>query len=209
MSLDAWSAFLIAAALVAISPGANNLLALTNGLRSGFVPAVLALAGRCAAFAVLIAAVIAGLGVVLTTSETAFRIVKWLGVAYLAYLGVRLWLDDGSSVAPRDEPAADQAASAAQLARREFLVAVTNPKAVLLFTAFLPQFVDPARPLGSQLVILGAAYGAVELVAASVWAGVGSRLKALRLSGRGRRRMSRLSGGVMLGMAAWLAAAKR
>ncbi len=80
---------------------------------------------------------------------------------------------------------------------------------MLLFTAFLPQFVDPAAPLAAQLVPLGGAYMAVEFVAASGYALAGSRIKALRLGPRGARRVNRVTGGMMLAAAGWLATAKR
>lgn len=85
--------FLPAAAVVAASPGANNLLPFANGSRHGFLPATIALLGRCLAFTIMIAMVIAGLGALLEASELAFQIVKWVGVAYLAYLGIRMMFD--------------------------------------------------------------------------------------------------------------------
>ena len=78
-------------------------------------------------------------------------------------------------------------------------------KAVLLFTAFLPQFVDQARPLAPQFVPLGAAYMAVEFAAASAYAFAGSRNRVLRLGRRGARRINRVTGGMMIAAAGWLA----
>jgi homoserine/homoserine lactone efflux protein len=205
VSVDQWLVFLPAAVLVAASPGANNFLALANGMRSGLASAVAALAGRFAAFSLMILLVVAGLGAVLAASEVAFAAIKWAGVAYLAWLGVQLWRSD-------DLPSADEGRRAAPLrtlAAREFWVAATNPKAVLLFTAFLPQFVDPAGAVAAQLVPLGAAYMAIELVAASGYAFAGSRIGALRLGRRGVRRVNRVTGAMMLAAAGWLATAKR
>jgi homoserine/homoserine lactone efflux protein len=204
VDLDTWLVFLPAAVLVAASPGANNFLALANGMRSGLLPAVVALAGRLAAFGLMILLVVVGLGAVLAASETAFAVIKWAGVAYLAWLGLRLWRSDDLP----DEASAG-ATPSAKLAAREFWVALTNPKAVLLFTAFVPQFVDPARPLAAQFVPLSATYIAVELVAATGYAFAGSRIKALRLGRSGRRRVNRVTGGMMIGAAAWLATARR
>lgn len=199
-----WLVFLSAAALVAATPGANNLLALGNGMRRGLLPAVLALVGRFSAFAILIAAVVAGLGALLTASAVTFAVVKWLGVGYLIWLGVRLWHSD---ISPQATAAADGGAMA--LARREFWVALTNPKAMLLFTAFLPQFVVSAAPLPGQMVRLGAAYIAVEFVAASLYAFAGSRIRALRLGHRGVRRVNRASSAMMLAAAGLLAGVRR
>lgn len=207
ISVDQWTLFLPAAVLVAASPGAGNFLALTNGVRSGFGAAVAALLGRFAAFAILIALVIIGFGAIVATSEMAFAIVKWFGVAYLVYIGFRLWISPGlpQEVRSRTSPSL----LSAELPVREFFVAISNPKALLLFTAFLPQFVDPTRPLAGQFVVLGAAYCAAEFVAASCYALVGSQIRGIRLGPRGARWVNRTSGGMMIIAAAWLATARR
>ncbi|MHA6732388.1 LysE family translocator [Devosia sp. A369] len=120
--------FLPAAAVVAASPGANNLLAFANGSRMGFLPATIALAGRCLAFVVLIAMVVAGLGKLLEVSELAFQLLKWAGVVYLAYLGVKMILGGNYGREGAIDPI--DLSNVYSLARREFVVAMTNPKAV-------------------------------------------------------------------------------
>ena len=199
--------FLPAAALVAISPGANNLLAMQHALRFGVGEAVLALAGRLAAFAVMLALAAAGLAATLTRSQAVFELVKWAGVAYLASLGIRSLVSRPAT--NREGTSAPDAADRLLRARREFLTVAANPKALLLFTAFLPQFVDPTRPVAGQLVVLGSLYIALELLAATGWAFVGHRLRLAGLRDRARRRLDRVFGGVFLGMAGLLATAKR
>jgi threonine/homoserine/homoserine lactone efflux protein len=206
MDLDQWLLFLPAAILVAVSPGANNFLALVHGMRCGLGPAVLALVGRCIAFAILILLVGGGLGAVLAASEAAFVAIKWVGVGYLVWLGLRLWC---SATPPVEEDHPVEAVPGRALATREFWVALTNPKAILLFTAFLPQFVEPTASFAAQLLALGAAYIAIEVGAASLYAFTGSRIKALRLGNTGQRRVNRVSGGLMLAAAASLATARR
>ena len=125
-----------------------------------------ALAGRLAAFALTIGAVTLGLDALLRTSEAAFQILKWAGVAYLAYLGVQMWR------APVTAPPTATSAPA----RREMLTALGNPKAYLLFTAFLPQFVVAGAPMAPQLLTLGALYVAIGGCAAALWAGAGAWL---------------------------------
>jgi threonine/homoserine/homoserine lactone efflux protein len=198
--------FLPPAMLVAASPGAGNFLALNNGLRSGPRRAIIALAGRLSAFAALIVLVMVGAGALLAASAVAFSVLKWLGVAYLVWLGVRLWRSDTAPVTG-DNAAHD--ASALRLAAREFTVALTNPKAILLFTAFLPQFVARGRPMPSQFLTLGAVYILLEFLAASGYAIAGSRITMLRLSRQGVRRVNRISAGIMLLAAGWLATMKR
>ena len=99
MTLDAWLVFAAAAALLCLAPGANNLMALTNGLRYGVLASLVAVAGRLAAFTVMIAITALGLGAVLAASELAFQVIKWAGVAYLLYLGVKALRAHGGQAA--------------------------------------------------------------------------------------------------------------
>lgn len=206
MTLDQLALFLPAAALVAASPGANNLLSLTHGIRAGFGRTVASLGGRFAAFTLLIAAVAVGLGALLEASAVAFAIVKWVGVAYLVWLGIRLWrsreLDLG-----HDEDR--EGTGVLALARREFVVALTNPKAALLFTAFLPQFVAPGTPFAPQLALLGALYIATEFVAACGYALAGATVRRVEITPARAVAINRTTGGMMLGAAALLATTKR
>ena len=198
--------FLPAASLVAASPGANNLLSLSHGARAGLRTTVASLAGRFAAFALLIAAVAVGLGALLERSALAFALVKWLGVAYLVWIGVRLWrtreVDLGRETGEGGE-------GVTALARREFLVAMTNPKAVLLFTAFLPQFVREGEAFAPQLVALGALYVATEFVAACGYAFAGAAVRRVDMTPARAVAINRTTGAMMLGAAALLTTAKR
>lgn len=208
MTLAQLLLFLPAAAIVAVSPGANNLLAFANGSRQGLLPTVVGLSGRCTAFALMIAMVIVGLGALLEASEPAFQIIKWVGVLYLAYLGVRMMIgrdchEDGASVF--------QPVDAYSLARREFMTAMTNPKAILLFTAFVPQFIvaGTGASFTAQFVVLSAIYIAVEFIAAIGWALAGSIIRSLHPSKRKLSIINHITGAMMLGAAALLATARR
>lgn len=196
--------FLGAALLVALTPGANNLLALQNGMRHGRWRAMVALAGRLVAFSLLIAAVVAGLGPLLAASTYALTVIKWAGVAYLAYLGVRTLLETLRG-AGRAEPPAGQPAGRFALVRKEFLVAITNPKAILVFTAFVPQFLDAGRPVAGQLIELSALYLVAEATAATGYCVAGGLLRSVRMSLRARRNLDRGTGVVLLGLAGALA----
>ncbi|MFC6887145.1 LysE family translocator [Actinomadura yumaensis] len=210
-----WAAFVPAAVLVAAAPGANQLLALRNGFRYGPGAAIGASAGRFAAFALMVVAVAAGLGALLAASAVVFAVLKWCGVAYLGWLGLRTIRTAGRG--PEDGGAAADGASAWRLARQEFVVAAANPKALILFTVFLPQFVaapgDGAAGgaaagggVAGALLALGAAYIAVEFGCACCYAAAGGRLGALALGRRVRRWVDVAAGSVMLGLAGWLAA---
>ncbi|GLZ39947.1 lysine transporter LysE [Actinokineospora sp. NBRC 105648] len=203
--------FLGAAFLVAMTPGANNLLGMHHGMRYGTARGVAALFGRLTGFALLIAAVAAGLGSLLAASETALTVIKWVGVAYLLWLGGRiLYTSFRAGPAPEADLDLTPAPTLLALARKEFLVAVTNPKAVLIFTAFVPQFVDPGRgAVAGQVLLLGAVYLVAELAAGSIYVGIGAVVRVVRMSGRAHRRIDRGTGVVLLGLAALLATSPR
>ncbi|TFL17801.1 LysE family translocator [Jannaschia formosa] len=187
------AAFLPAALLVGLTPGPNNFLALATAGRAGPAAALRGLIGRCAAFAVLTVLVALGLDRLLAGSQLAFSVLKWGGVAYLCYLAWRTW------TAPVEgEP------ERASGGWREFLTCMANPKAYLLMTAFLPQFLGPGSPL-AQLLALGALYIVMEAIAALAWIGAGTLLRRGALTARGKRWLNRVFGGLM-GLAALLLA---
>ncbi|MCR6485227.1 LysE family translocator [Amycolatopsis sp. OK19-0408] len=200
--------FFGASVLIALTPGANNLLGLHHGMTHGVRRGLAGLGGRLAAFTLLITAVAAGLGQLLAASETALTIIKWAGAAYLFYLGLRiLWSttrhkDDAAEAA---EPPAEPA-SAWRVARKEFGVAITNPKAILIFTAFVPQFIDAGHgSFPGQIALLGAVYLLAEFLAGSVYVGAGAAVKTIKLTRRARRRVDRGTGVVLVGLAGVLA----
>lgn len=197
--------FALLALVVVMTPGPTVLLALSNGSRFGLVPAGYGIAGAALSDGVLIAAAALGLGAVLATSAVLFGVVKWIGVGYLVWLGVQMLRSSGQ-LGPVQGPGAGQGAgmSGHRLAifRKSFLVAVTNPKGYLFFTAFLPQFLAPAEPLLTQYLTLATVFIAVDVVVMTAYAGLGAR--AVRfLSDRGALWIDRTCGGllVLLGIA--------
>lgn len=201
--------FLPAAALVSLSPGPNNLLAFRNGMRTGSRSAIAAVLGRLVAFTGMLTLVVTGLSAVLTTSQLAFVILKWVGAAYLVGIGLHIiWAHRRTQSA---SPAAEgsfpgRPASGWTLARQEFITAAANPKALLVFTAFLPQFVHPAAGHSTaQLAALGVVYLAVELAAATMWIVGGLWLGQRRLPQDAIRRLNRGFGVVFVGLGSSLA----
>lgn len=179
--------FLPACFAINISPGPNNLLAMSNASRFGFLAAVAGGSGRLLAFVVMISLASLGLAVVLQASAWLFLVIKAVGGLYLLWLAWRLWH------APIDAltTTATQATRWTALARQELLVAAGNPKAILFFTAFLPQFVDPDRPVALQFVILATALILMELVALALYAGIGAKAAKWFADARHRRRFNR------------------
>ncbi|WP_328445503.1 LysE family translocator [Amycolatopsis sp. NBC_00438] len=203
--------FFGASVLVALTPGANNLLGLHHGMTHGVRRGLAGLVGRLAAFTLLITAVAAGLGQLLAASETALSIIKWAGAAYLLWLGLRLlWSTirrgTDADVAAEDVGPPAVPMPARRVARKEFGVAIANPKAILVFTAFVPQFIDPGHgPFPAQIAVLGGVYLLAEFLAGSAYVGAGAAVKSIKLSLRARRNVDRGTGVVLVGLAGVLA----
>jgi threonine/homoserine/homoserine lactone efflux protein len=156
---------------------------------------------------VLIGAVAVGLGALLAASEFWFSVVKWVGVAYLAYLGVRLLRSKGTLTVTGDSGSAERSPGRAVFLR-SFLVAATNPKGYLFFSAFLPQFVAPAQPQLPQYVTLALTFAAIDLAVMLAYAAAGAQAIRL-LRARGVLWLDRLCGGALLALAGSLALYRR
>ncbi|MBZ9557754.1 LysE family translocator [Halomonas coralii] len=186
-------AFLPACFALNMAFGPNNLLATTNAARVGPLKAIIASLGRIAAFIPMITIAGVGLGTLLATSMWFFLALKWLGAAYLAWLGVKLLMSKPQAVTFED--AAPQ--SAWRLMRQEFLVAAGNPKAILIFTAFLPQFVTPEH-YALSFTVLGGLFLMMEVLAIAIYAVLGSKIGQYLRSGKAMQWFNRASGGLML-----------
>lgn len=199
--------FALVAFIGIATPGPTVLLALTNGTRFGVRASLAGVAGAVLSDFVLICAVAIGLGAVLAASEFWFSVVKWVGVAYLAYLGVRLLGSKGTLTVPDDQNTPVQGSSRALFAR-SFLVAVTNPKGYLFFSAFLPQFIAPTEPQLPQYVALGLTFAAIDVVVMLAYASAGAQAVRL-LRSRGLVWLDRICGGALLALAGSLALYRR
>ncbi|MDP2699667.1 LysE family translocator [Thalassospira sp.] len=214
MPFDVWVLFAGAAFALCMAPGPNNLLAMFNGARHGVLAALIGGAGRLTAFAAMIVVTAMGLGVVLATSETAFMILKWGGAVYLVYLGVRTWRSKVTG-APADVSVDKGSAvliahpGAMTLARIEFLTAIGNPKAILIFTAFFPQFLDPAAAYGPQFAVMGLTFLVLEACVLFGYGLVGGQVKGLIRSARHMMILNRISGGLLMGAGVLLATSRR
>ncbi|MCT4559177.1 MAG: LysE family translocator [Pelagimonas sp.] len=186
-----------------IAPGPNNVLAFANASRQGFWAAMIGGLGRVAPFAVMIVLVGVGLGAILAASETLYLAVKLLGAGYLAYVGWRMWR------APRPVPSETTApAPLRTLIRRDFLIAIGNPKAIAIFTAFFPQFTDLSQPLAPQYAVLGLAFLVLEVLAVALYAGLGAWLHGFLTPIR-LHRLNRGVGGFLIFSGATLALSER
>jgi len=196
MSPDLWFAFALTSALLVAVPGPTVMLvisyALSNGRSSGFatVPGV-----TLGDFVAMTTSLL-GAGAVLAVSATLFAALKIAGAAYLVWLGVRLWRTEPAAELPgRMEPRAG--------ARRMFwnacLVTALNPKGIVFFVAFVPQFVNPSRPLLPQFAILEATFLVLAAANAALWAGLAGSLQAAFRRPSTAHFFNRLGAGFLIG----------
>ena len=190
------------------TPGPTMLLALTNGSRFGVRPAGFGMAGAVLSDFVLIGAVAIGLGALLAASQFWFAVLKWLGVGYLAFLGVMLLRSKGSFDTALNSTTEAAPGSARAIFLKSFLVAATNPKGYLFFTAFLPQFIAPALPQLPQYATLAVIFATIDLVVMIGYASLGARA-VLLLKQAGAVWLDRVCGAVMLALAGSMALYRR
>ena len=199
---------------ISLTPGPNNFCGLNNGIRAGVGPALLATTGRVAAFAIFLTVSAIGLGAMLLASETAFAAVKWIGAAYLFWIGVKAWRSrdfGGAALIENDTATApvQRQYSVKALIAQEFLLGITNPKAIILFAAVFPQFIDPSKPAAQQFLVLGSIYLMAEFVSTLVYASCGRQIRRWVRTQKGVIRLNRATGGFFMGAGGLLLAAQR
>ncbi|MEZ8352440.1 LysE family translocator [Vibrio splendidus] len=172
--MEVWKLLLFIPACFALNmtPGPNNLLSMNNARCYGFQAAFVAGLGRILAFSGMIALAASGLAVVLYTSETLFFLIKLFGAMYLLWIAFNLWRSQASPVAD-----IERNKNWFGLVKQEFALAAGNPKAILIFTAFLPQFVDVSANVNTQFFVLGSTFLVLELLAISIYAAFGLYLR--------------------------------
>lgn len=193
MQLDLWL-FLPACFALNMAPGPNNLLAMNNATQQGARVAFVAGMGRQVAFALMMALAALGLATVLYASVWVFTGIKLAGAAYLLYLAVQLWHAKVDSLAVTGQARRDTIAT---LAQREFWLAMGNPKAILIFTAFLPQFVNTELAIVPQFALLGALFLLLECLAIGLYALAGRYAAVLMHSTVRRKRFNRLNAALL------------
>ncbi len=208
MTLTTALLFCIVALAAIATPGPTVLLALSNGSRRGVRGALPGMFGAMLSDFVLVGAVALGLGALLAASEFWFSMLKWVGAAYLAWLGIRMLRSKGGSFERPAEGAAAAPGSGRQVFFKSFLVAVTNPKGYLFCSALLPQFIDPASPQGVQYAIIAVLFAGLDMAVMLVYAFVGAKAMQL-LTARAARWIDRTCGAMLLALAGSLAFYRR
>ncbi|EKO3375753.1 LysE family translocator [Vibrio fluvialis] len=208
MSIETWMVYALAVLILTASPGPSSLLCMTKGVVSGWRRAFATALGSLTAITGIMTLSFTGLGVLIASSEIIFNVVKWLGAAYLAYLGLKALtstqdhyeMTNGESI---------QVAGYRSHYVSGFIVGASNPKAILFFTALFPQFIDPQAELFSQYAIFASTFMIMELSWLCFYAYLGAKSSTWILA-KGRAKLfNRLTGGVFVGAGAWLSTVSR
>ena len=193
MPIDTWLIYLVAATGLSLSPGPNGLLALTHGALHGRGKALYTIFGGALGFIAVIALSMFGISALLQASLVWLTLMKWVGGAYLVWLGIQVWRSPPIGVEIRGSAAPRAGWS---LFRQGALSALTNPKGLLFFAAFLPQFIDPTRSLTVQFFIMAGTFAVIEIATELFIASMAHRISPwLRRVGR---RFNQACGGVFM-----------
>lgn len=194
MAFETWLAFVAASAVLLVIPGPTILLVVSYALGRGWKVAAPVAAGVALGDLTAMTLSMLGVGALLASSATLFTAVKWLGAGYLVYLGVKLWRAGG---ALRTE-ARTEAVRPGRMLAHAWLVTTLNPKSLVFFVAFLPQFLDPARPFWPQMAIFEATFVTLAFANAFGYALLAARARRLAASPRAIRTVNRAGGTALI-----------
>jgi homoserine/homoserine lactone efflux protein len=197
-----YAAFAAAVVVLMLIPGPNVALIVANSVAHGPKFGLLTMAGTTCAMVVQLGLTALGMTELLGMLGLWFEWLRWIGVAYLVWLGVAQWRAPALDLTRTPpEPRSERA-----IVVRGFLVSLTNPKTLLFYGAFFPQFIDPTRPFGPQVALLSVTFIILAILVDGGWAMLAGRTRHL-LAARGRLR-NRLSGGLLVGAGAALGMAR-
>lgn len=204
MGLELYLAFVLATAVLIAMPGPNVTLIVAHAIAHGSRRAMLTVAGTESAQAVQLGFVALGMTTLIVAFAAVFEWVRWIGVAYLIWLGIQRWRAGAAGPRPAVELTPPKT-----MFWQGFFVGVTNPKTWLFYAAFFPQFVDPAVPVGQQLLLLSVTYLAIATALDGGYALLAGRARGWLRVGRRRNLADRISGTMLIGAGVWLALARR
>jgi homoserine/homoserine lactone efflux protein len=202
MSVSLYLAFVAASLALALLPGPNVAVIVSNSIAYGLRYGLLTVAGTTSAMVPQLLVVTLGLAGILEFMSHWFEVLRWVGVAYLLYLGIEALRAPAANLTATPEPK-----SARAIYTKGLLVSLTNPKTLLFFGAFLPQFVDPKSDAIAQLALLSLTFLVLCTLVDATWALAAGRARPLLL--RAGRRTNRVTGGVLITAAAALALTRK
>lgn len=205
MTLDWWLTYLLTTIILSLFPGPGAINTMSTGISHGYRGAIASICGLQIGLAIHIVLVGIGLGALLAKSMLAFDILKWLGAAYLIWLGIQQWRAAGAL----DLQAIASAIPRRRLFKRAVLVNLTNPKSIVFLAALFPQFIIPHEPQAAQYLVLGITTVAVDIVVMIGYATLATRIAGWLRGPRQMRTLSRLFGSMFILIGALLATARK
>ncbi len=206
MNFDIWLTMLVASIVISVSPGAGAVVSMNYGLKYGLKRSYAAIFGLQMGLFIQTFIVVIGLGSLIMNSLLLFNIIKWIGVAYLIFIGVMKFME--KPVLPSDTENI-KAFSASKAFIQATLINCTNIKATVFLVAFIPQFLDPTKELLSQFVIICATLIVVDIIVMTGYSSLASKLKFMVKSIRAIRIQNRITGAFLLLAAFFVSTAKR
>ena len=198
MTFESWAAFTAASTVLLIIPGPTVLLVVSYALGQGWRTVLPMTVGVALGDFTAMTLSMLGLGALLATSATLFTILKWVGAAYLVYLGIRLWRAGGTlDAAPRTD-----AVSAAKMLGHAWLVTALNPKSITFFVAFLPAFLDPKADFLTQMAVFETTFLVLAFANAFGYALVAARARGFVANPRAIGVVNKVGGGLLIGAGA-------
>lgn len=204
MELHVYLAFVIATSIMIALPGPSVILTVAHSISFGSQRALATVAGETMGIAVQLIVAAVGLTSLLYAVAEAFELLRWAGAAYLVYLGIRQWLSAGKPPAFDTSPVSNT-----NLFVQGLVITIPNPKSLIFIAAFLPQFMDAARPLGLQFAYIVPTFLVITFSVTSVWALVAGNVRGFLRSQRAFRSVFRAAGGLMIMAGMGLAMARR
>jgi RhtB (resistance to homoserine/threonine) family protein len=199
MNFDTWVIYALAVLILSASPGPSILLCMTKSVTEGFRASLFSVFGALLALVMIMTLSFTGLGVIITSSEILFDVVKWAGAAYLVYLGYKAFTSNEHTYHLAKEDDKLTKSSGLKLFVSGFLVGASNPKAIVFFTALFPQFINQNEPLPLQYLIFVSTFTVTELSWLLLYAYFGSKSSAW-LTKKGRARtFNKVTGSIFMG----------
>jgi homoserine/homoserine lactone efflux protein len=208
MDFSIWLTFFAAAWLISLSPGAGAIAAMSAGLNHGFARGYVMSFGLILGIWTQVLIVGLGLGALIAASTLAFAIVKWLGVAYLAWLGIKQWRAPARPLVQADADVAG-VVSARRLILRGWMINAVNPKGTVFLLAVVPQFLDLSRALAPQYGVIAATLAFTDLIVMGAYTALAAKLLRLLKSPRQIKALNRTFGSLFIAAGALLALFKR
>ncbi len=204
MDIHVWLAYLVTAVVFSLAPGSGTVNSISNGLSYGTRKSLAAIAGLQIGLSIHIILVGAGIGALVAQSALAFSIIKWVGAAYLVWLGIQKWRDRGSL----STASTDDSLSGLTLMKNAVLINLTNPKSIVFLVALFPQFIDPTQNQVTQLLVLGITTVVIDAMVMLGYTSLASQMGRFIRSEKVMSKINKVFGSMFVGCGALLATAK-